>query len=57
MRARFAGRRLTPTVLMTRPEKEAARLSHGLTDVREVRQATLQRDGKISIVPWLGKRE
>ena len=37
--------------------KEAARLSHGLTDVREVRQATLERDGKISIVPWRGKRE
>lgn len=35
--------------------KEAARLSHGLDDVKEVRQATLERDGKISIVPWRGK--
>jgi uncharacterized membrane protein YcaP (DUF421 family) len=32
--------------------KEAARLSHGLGDVKEIRQATLERDGKISIVPW-----
>jgi uncharacterized membrane protein YcaP (DUF421 family) len=32
--------------------KEAARLSHGLEDVKDVRQATLERDGKISIVPW-----
>lgn len=32
--------------------KEAARLSHGLADVKEIRQATLERDGKISIVPW-----
>ena len=36
--------------------KEAARLSHGLTSMDEVRQATLERDGKISIVPW-GKRQ
>lgn len=35
---------------------EAARLSHGLGDVEEVRQATLERDGKISIVPWRDKR-
>ena len=35
---------------------EAARLSHGLVDVGEVRQATLERDGKISIVPWQNKR-
>lgn len=35
--------------------EEAARLSHGLDDVKEVRQATLERDGKISIVPWRGK--
>jgi uncharacterized membrane protein YcaP (DUF421 family) len=32
--------------------REAARLSHGLDDVKDVRQATLERDGKISIVPW-----
>jgi uncharacterized membrane protein YcaP (DUF421 family) len=32
--------------------KEAARLSHGLTNMEDVRQATLERDGKISIVPW-----
>jgi uncharacterized membrane protein YcaP (DUF421 family) len=37
--------------------KEAARLSHGLTDMKDVRQATLERDGKISIVPWRGKQE
>ncbi len=37
--------------------KEAARLSHGLTNMADVRQATLERDGKISIVPWRGKRE
>jgi len=36
---------------------EAARLSHGLTDMEDVRQATLERDGKISIVPWRTKRE
>ena len=36
--------------------KEAARLSHGLEDVEEVRQATLERDGQISIVPWRDKR-
>ena len=36
---------------------EAARLSHGLRDMEEVRQATLERDGKISIVPWRNKRE
>jgi uncharacterized membrane protein YcaP (DUF421 family) len=35
---------------------EAARLSHGLTSMDDVRQATLERDGKISIVPW-GKRQ
>jgi uncharacterized membrane protein YcaP (DUF421 family) len=35
---------------------EAARLSHGLVDVEDVRQATLERDGKISIVPWRNKR-
>ncbi len=32
--------------------REAARLSHGLLDVKDIRQATLERDGKISIVPW-----
>ena len=32
--------------------REAARLSHGLASVKEIRQATLERDGKISIVPW-----
>ena len=37
--------------------KEAARLSHGLTDMDDVRQATLERDGKISIVPWGTKRQ
>jgi uncharacterized membrane protein YcaP (DUF421 family) len=37
--------------------KEAARLSHGLNDMEDVRQATLERDGKISIVPWRGKKE
>lgn len=31
---------------------EAARLSHGLVSMEDVRQATLERDGKISIVPW-----
>ena len=36
--------------------KEAARLSHGLMDMGDVRQATLERDGKISIVPWRNKR-
>jgi uncharacterized membrane protein YcaP (DUF421 family) len=36
--------------------KEAARLSHGLDDVEDVRQATLERDGRISIVPWRNKR-
>jgi uncharacterized membrane protein YcaP (DUF421 family) len=37
--------------------KEAARLSHGIGDMEDVRQATLERDGKISIVPWRGKNE
>lgn len=37
--------------------KEAARLSHGLTNMEDVRQATLERDGKISIVPWGTKRQ
>jgi uncharacterized membrane protein YcaP (DUF421 family) len=32
--------------------REAARLSHGLGEMKEIRQATLERDGKISIVPW-----
>lgn len=36
--------------------REAARLSHGLDDMEDVRQATLERDGKISIVPWRNKR-
>ena len=36
--------------------REAARLSHGLEDMEDVRQATLERDGKISIVPWRHKR-
>ncbi len=31
--------------------KEAARLSHGLDSMEDVRQATLERDGHISIVP------
>lgn len=35
---------------------EAARLSHGLTHMEDVRQATLERDGKISIVPWRNKK-
>ena len=37
--------------------KEAARLSHGLEDMEDVRLATLERDGKISIVPWRNKRQ
>jgi uncharacterized membrane protein YcaP (DUF421 family) len=37
--------------------KEAARLSHGLGSVKEIRQATLERDGKISIIPWREKHE
>lgn len=37
--------------------KEAARLSHGLDDMEDVRQATLERDGKISIVPWRNQRQ
>lgn len=37
--------------------KEAARLSHGLKEVKEIRQATLERDGKISIVPWPEKQQ
>ena len=37
--------------------KEAARLSHGLENMEDVRQATLERDGKISIVPWRSKRQ
>ncbi len=32
--------------------REAARLSHGLERMEDVRQATLERDGHISIVPW-----
>jgi len=32
--------------------REAARLSHGLENMEDVRQATLERDGQISIVPW-----
>ena len=32
--------------------KEAARVSHGLEKMEDVRQATLERDGHISIVPW-----
>jgi uncharacterized membrane protein YcaP (DUF421 family) len=36
--------------------KEAARLSHGLEDMADVRQATLERDGKISIMPWREQR-
>lgn len=35
--------------------KEAARLSHGLDDMEDVRQATLERDGKIAIVPRRNK--
>lgn len=37
--------------------REAARLSHGLDDVKDVRQATLERDGQISIVPWRQKMQ
>ena len=37
--------------------REAARLSQGLEDMEDVRQATLERDGEISIVPWRNKRE
>lgn len=37
--------------------REAARLSHGLAEVKEIRQATLERDGKISIIPWRGTRQ
>ena len=37
--------------------QEAARLSHGLDQVKAVRQATLERDGKISIVPWRESKE
>ena len=37
--------------------REAARLSHGLDDVKDVRQATLERNGQISIVPWRQKME
>jgi uncharacterized membrane protein YcaP (DUF421 family) len=37
--------------------KEAARLSHGLDSMEDVRQATLERDGKISIVPWRNTRQ
>jgi uncharacterized membrane protein YcaP (DUF421 family) len=36
---------------------EAARLSHGLASVKEIRQATLERDGKISIIPWRETQE
>jgi uncharacterized membrane protein YcaP (DUF421 family) len=36
---------------------EAARLSHGLEDMEEVRQATLEKDGRISIVPWRNQRQ
>ena len=32
--------------------KEAARLSHGLERMEDVKQATLERDGHISIVPF-----
>jgi uncharacterized membrane protein YcaP (DUF421 family) len=35
---------------------EAARLSHGLCAMEDVRQATLERDGTISIVPWRDTR-
>lgn len=34
---------------------EAARLEQGLCGLDEVRQATLEKDGKISIVPWRQK--
>ena len=37
--------------------QEAARLSHGLEEVKQVRQATLERDGKISIMPWRERNE
>lgn len=37
--------------------REAARLSQGLEDMEDVRQATLERDGYISIVPWRNTRE
>lgn len=35
--------------------QEAARLERGLCGLGEVRQATLEKDGQISIVPWQGK--
>ena len=41
--------------LDTEEIREAARLSHGLEDMEDVRQATLERDGNISIVPWRHK--
>lgn len=37
--------------------REAARLSHGLADMEDVKQATLERDGKISIMPWREPRQ
>lgn len=37
--------------------KEAARLSHGLESMEDVQQATLERDGQISIVPWRDGRK
>jgi uncharacterized membrane protein YcaP (DUF421 family) len=43
---------LTANSLDTEEIKEAARLSHGLGEMEDVRQATLERDGHISIVPW-----
>ncbi len=37
--------------------EEAARLSQGLAGMEDVRQATLERDGHISIVPWRDERK
>lgn len=48
---------LTANGLDSEDLREAARLSHGLEDMKEVRQATLERDGQISIVPWRPKAQ
>ena len=57
MRARAGSRRIDALGIDEEDLKEAARLSHGLTDMKDVRQATLERDGKISIVPWGTRRQ
>jgi uncharacterized membrane protein YcaP (DUF421 family) len=48
---------LTANSLDHEDVKEAARLSHGLDKMEDVRQATLERDGQISIVPWRTHKE